>query len=76
MNHISMSHSIEVVSYSGYKVNERPLYFFLEKRKLEVRKVTSSWYGEEDDWFRVLADDGRLYLIRWHRESDQWFLEK
>ena len=76
MNNISTHDRIRVVSYSGYKANERPLYFFLENRKMEVRNIVDRWYGEENDYFKVLADDGRVYLIRWHRELDQWYLEK
>lgn len=67
---------IEVVAYSGYKANERPLYFVLEQRKLVVVNVMDRWYGEEHDYFKVLADDGKVYLIRWHRVLDLWFLVK
>jgi len=34
------------------------------------------WYGEEHDYYKVLADDGKVYLIRWHRFLDSWFLVK
>jgi hypothetical protein len=67
---------IEVVAYSGYKANERPLHFFLEQKKVSVAEVLDRWYGEEHDEFKVLADDGRVYLIRWHRVQDVWFLMK
>ena len=42
---------IEVVAYSGYKANERPLYFVLDKRKLEVADIIDRWYGVEHDYF-------------------------
>ena len=67
---------IEVNSYSGYKANERPLYFVLEQQKLEVREVKDRWYGRDHDYFKVLADDGRVYLLKWHRFLDIWFLVK
>jgi hypothetical protein len=67
---------IEVVAYSGYKANERPLCFVLKEQKLGVVDVVDRWYGEEHDYFKVLADDGRVYLIRWHRRMDVWFLVK
>ena len=67
---------IEVVAYSGYKANERPLYFVLKEQKLGVVDVVDRWYGEEHDYFKVLADDGKVYLIRWHRLMDVWFLVK
>jgi hypothetical protein len=67
---------IEVAAYSGYKANERPLYFVLEQKKLRVVNVVDRWYGVEHDYFKVLADDGKVYLIRWHRLLDLWFVVK
>ena len=67
---------IEVVAYSGYKANERPLYFVLDQKKLGVVDVVDRWYGEEHDYFKVFADDGKVYFIRWHRLLDSWFLLK
>ena len=67
---------IEVVAYSGYKANERPLYFVLEQKKLSVVNVLDRWYGVEHDYFKVLAEDGKVYLIRWHRILDLWFVVK
>ena len=67
---------IEVTSYSGYKANERPLYFVLEQQQLEVKQVKDRWYGQDHDYYRVLADDGRVYLLKWHRPLDIWFLVK
>jgi hypothetical protein len=70
------SQEIEVTAYSGYKANERPLYFILDQRRLEVEKIVDRWYGTEHDYFKVLADDGRQYLLRWHRSSDCWYVER
>ncbi len=67
---------IEVVAYSGYKANERPLYFLIDSNRLEVEDIVDRWYGEEHDYFKVLADDGRVYLLRWHRFEDRWSLMK
>jgi hypothetical protein len=67
---------IEVVAYSGYKANERPLYLVLDGRKLEVKRTLDTWYGIEHDYFKVLAEDGKLYLLKWHRSLDMWFVEK
>lgn len=67
---------IEVTAYSGYKANERPLRFQLDDRRLEVKGVLDRWYGQEHDYFKVLASDGRVYLLKWHRCIDIWFLVK
>ena len=67
---------IEVAAYSGYKANERPISFILDGQKLGVQNVIDRWYGVEHDYFKVLANDGQVYVLRWHRHVDQWFLEK
>jgi len=67
---------INVVAYSGYKANERPLSFVVEQKKLGVATVMDRWVGVEHDDFKVLADDGMVYLIRWHRRLDVWLLVK
>ena len=65
---------IEVIAYSGYKANERPLYFVMDNRKLEVTNIIDRWYGEEHDYFKVLADDGKVYVLNWQRMADLWFV--
>jgi hypothetical protein len=67
---------IEVSAYSGYKANERPLAFYVDGRRHDVTDVIDRWYGVEHDYFKVLADDGRIYLLRWQRILDLWFLVK
>lgn len=67
---------IEVIAYSGYKSNERPLRFVLNDKSVEISGVLDRWYGEEHDYFKVLADDGCVYLLKWHRSLDIWFLVK
>lgn len=67
---------IEVVAYSGYKANERPLHFVLERKRLGVVDVLDRWYGIEHDYFKVLADDGKVYLICWNRILDLWCVVK
>ncbi|NQU16207.1 MAG: hypothetical protein HQ561_18780 [Desulfobacteraceae bacterium] len=68
---------IEVRAYSGYKANERPLCFVLEGRRVDVEEILDRWYGEDHDFFKVLALglDGCVYQLKWHRGLDTWFLE-
>lgn len=67
---------VKVIAYSGYKADERPLAFVLGSRRLEVRDIADRWYGVEHDYFKVVADDGRIYLLRRHRHLDLWFVVK
>jgi hypothetical protein len=67
---------LHVESYSGYKANERPTLFCLKDRRVGIVDIIDRWYGTEHDFFRVLADDGRVYLLRWNRFADEWCLVK
>jgi hypothetical protein len=67
---------IRVVAYSGHKANEKPLHFVVDDHRLEVKDVLDRWYGVEHDYWKVLADDGRVYLLKWHRSLDVWLLVK
>jgi hypothetical protein len=68
--------SIKVFAYSGYKANERPTSFIVEGQMREVADIIDRWYGVEHDYFKVLADDGKVYILRWHRILDLWFIVK
>jgi len=67
---------IEVNSYSGYRANERPLNFLLDKKRYEVKEILDQWCGQDHDYFKVLADDGLVYLLKWDRYLDIWFFVK
>ena len=68
--------NIKVHAYSGYKANERPTAFVVDDGRYNVTHIIDRWYGEEHDYFKVLADDGKIYLLKWHRITDTWVLEK
>lgn len=69
-------HYPKVTAYSGYKANERPLSFTIDNQELEVRDIISMWKDPEKDYFKVLADDEKVYTLSWNRESDLWSIEK
>ena len=66
-----------VECYSGREADERPVSFHLDSRKYLVEEQLDQWYGLDDTYFKVRADDGNLYILR-HRLSsteDAWHLE-
>jgi hypothetical protein len=68
--------TLQVECYSGQKADERPLRR-LGDRDYLVEEVLDQWYGPEDTYFKIRADDGNLYILR-HRlsaEQDHWHLE-
>ena len=72
----SNEREIQVIAYSGYRPNERPLHFLMGDHRLQVKEILDRWYGEDHDHFKLLADNGRIYWLKWHRSSDNWFVTK
>ena len=54
---------IQVECYSGHKADERPVKFWLGDVVLFVESVEDQWYGPDDAYFRVRADDGNTYVL-------------
>jgi hypothetical protein len=59
---------VHVESYSGRKADESPVRFRLEEHEYMVQEVLDQWYGPEDVFFKIRADDGNLYILR-HQTS-------
>ncbi len=70
---------LQVDCYSGRKADEKPVRFRLEERQYLIEEVLDQWYGPDDAFFKVRADDGNLYVLRrqttpdggWHLVSFQ-----
>jgi hypothetical protein len=69
---------LEVDCYSGRTVDERPVRFRLDGNEYMVEEVLDQWYGPQDTFYKVRADDGNLHILRretatpdgvWHLES-------
>ncbi len=65
---------ILVETYDGYRAGERPLRFRLGEKCREVVEILDRWFGEDHDYFKVLADDGGVYVLRCGRGVDGWEL--
>jgi hypothetical protein len=82
-----MSLAVQVECYAGYKADERPLRFRLvgplrpadqpasAARTFEIIEVLDQWYGVGYQCFKVLADDGNLYILRHNQQEDAWTLD-
>ncbi len=68
--------AIKVECYAGYKADEKPISFTLDGNKLMVDKIIDQWRGPEFEYFKVLADDGKAYLLRHDEKNGEWALEK
>jgi hypothetical protein len=66
---------LTVNCYSGHKRHERPASFVLGEKRREVADVIDRWYGPDYLYFKVLADDGNIYILRCGEISGDWELE-
>lgn len=66
----------QVETYSGARLHERPKRFLWQGNWLEVREIVASWQTPDYLSFKVKAEDGRTYLLRWHRQWDAWDLSR
>lgn len=66
---------VHVETYSGYRADERPCRFTLNGVPRGVVSVDDRWYGPDDDWFRVRADDQNVYVLRRSRLTGEWTIE-
>lgn len=68
---------MRVECYSGHKGEQRPVRFELDGRQYFVEEILDQWFGPDDQFFRLRADDGNIYILR-HRAGEQagdWSLE-
>jgi len=54
---------LRVECYSGNKADERPVRFYLGEQLRMVEEILDQWYGPNDIFFKVRADDGNLYIL-------------
>ena len=61
---------LRVQCYAG-----RPVRFQLGDREYLVEEVLDQWYGPDETFYKVCADDGNLYILRHHSAANEWRLE-
>jgi hypothetical protein len=55
---------VQVECYSGRIADERPVRFRLDEHEYLVEEVIDQWYGPEHVFFKLCADDGKIYVLR------------
>lgn len=65
---------LTVECYAGTRADERPVAIRLGERRVAVREIVDRWYGEDHAYFKLIGEDGSLYLIRQDRGCDIWEL--
>ncbi len=61
---------LRVECYAGYKGEETPRRFHIGERRVEVAEVIDRWLAPDHSYFKVLGDDGAVYILR-HGEDEE-----
>lgn len=76
-----MRHKIDVVCYSGYRANERPVKFTFQNKEFEVKKILDRSIDEPIPEveriyrFKVLCMDNKTYSLIYIGNRDEWFIQ-
>ena len=63
---------ITVECYAGYRGEETPRRFWMGSRRVEIDTVLDRWLAPDHRYFKIVGDDGALYIIRHDVPSWQW----
>jgi hypothetical protein len=69
---------IEVITYSGYRGEERPVAFLLQGERIEVLEILDKRIEEafaertRTRSFTVKGSDGSTHLLCYHEQSSEW----
>lgn len=62
----------EVECYSGYEYAEKPVAFYYEGHRLEVKEIEARWRTPSGRVFCVRSSDGRRFELFYDQQQDQW----
>jgi hypothetical protein len=73
---------IEVVSYCGYRPNERPLSFVYQDKKWEVKDILERWHEASQkagaptySFFKVVTLSGDHFILRYNTRYKTWAIK-
>jgi hypothetical protein len=67
--------NVQVECSSGAKADERPIRFHLDGHEYAVEEILDQWYGPEDTYVKLRADDRNIYILRHNPATGRWSLE-
>ena len=66
--------SVIVESHAGSSAEEYPVRFYTGRRKIEIKSIEKRWLTPGCRCFKVLGDDGCLYVLEYNGKNDTWSL--
>jgi hypothetical protein len=64
--------NVQTSSVAGELMN--PVSFALRDRTFQVMELVDSWHGSDHAYYKIIADDGNLYVIKHDLDADAWEL--
>lgn len=64
--------AIRVECREGHLGTPEPVAFWLADRKLQVQALVDRWFGPGQYWFKVDADDGNVYILKYDETDGNW----
>ena len=70
---------IEVVAYSGYRVDETPRSFRVHGKRIDVTEILEIRLEEDSEnrtrkrVFRIKGSDGSFHTLGYDEEAKEWF---
>ena len=64
--------SIRVECCEGYQGLPEPVAFWLADRRLKVQALVDRWFAPGQYWFKVDADDGNIYVLKYDENVGNW----
>ena len=65
---------LAIECHAGYRGEAEPRYLTLGDKRRGVRDVVDRWYAPEYRYFKLLADDGAVYIVRNDVAGEDWEL--
>ncbi len=65
---------VRVACHAGYRGEETPRGFSLGDRRIAVIDVIDRWLAPEHRYFKLLGDDGNVYILRHDTAHERWEL--
>jgi hypothetical protein len=63
---------LKVETFSQAAGDGAPTSFTLRDRRFRIRGIVDQWHGADHVYFKLVADDGNLYVIRHNLEENEW----
>jgi hypothetical protein len=71
---MSSSFDLRVICGAGYRGEETPQRFYIGERAVEVVEVLDRWIAPDHRYFKCLASDEDIYILRHDIVRQSWEL--